>query len=82
MPDPKSIRQDKFIQQQVEEHIRQLSGPDKTGTETKIKLLRGDIEAYAKQCIKWPHEYVLAGNNKDRVAYSQLNITEWMAVEL
>ena len=34
---------------------------------------------YIKQCIKWPHEYVLAGNNKDRVAYNHLNITQWMA---
>ena len=34
---------------------------------------------YVKQRVKWTHEYVLAGNNKDRVAYNQLNITQWMA---
>ena len=33
----------------------------------------------SKQHVKWPHEYVLAGNNKDRVAYNQLTITQWMA---
>ena len=26
----------------------------------------------------WPHEYVLAGNAKDRVTYNQLNITQFM----
>ena len=25
------------------------------------------------------HKYVLAGNIKDRVAYNQLNITQWIA---
>ena len=34
---------------------------------------------YVKQHVKWPHEYVLAGNNKDCVNYNQLNITQWMA---
>ena len=29
--------------------------------------------------MKWRHEYVLSGNNKDRVAYNQLNKTQWMA---
>ena len=41
MPDLKSIRHDQFIQQQVEERIKQLSGLDKKGTEIKIKSLRG-----------------------------------------
>ena len=80
MPDLKSIRQDKFIQQQVEERIKQLAGSDKKGTETKIKSLRGgEVDVYVKQRVKWPHEYVLAGNNKDRINYNQLNITQWMA---
>ena len=34
---------------------------------------------YVKQRMKWPHEYVLAGNTKDCVNYNQLNITQWMA---
>ena len=63
MPDLKSIRQDKFIQQQVEERIRKLSGLDKTGTETKIKL-NGNMNMF------W--------NNKHRIAYKQLNITQWI----
>ena len=80
LPDLKSIRHDRFIQQQVEERIKQLSGLDKKGIETKIKSLRGgEVDVYVKQRVKWPHEYVLAGNTKDRVTYNQLNITQWMA---
>ena len=41
LPDLKSIRQDRYIKQQVEERIRQLSGLDKKGTETNVKSLRG-----------------------------------------
>ena len=59
--------------------IRQLSGLDKKGTEQKIKSQRGDVDVCVKQHIKWPHEYVLAGNTKDRIADNQLNITQWMA---
>ena len=29
--------------------------------------------------VKWPHEFVLEGITKDRVAYNQLNITQWIA---
>ena len=79
LPDLKSIRHDKFIQQQVEEHIRQLSDLDKKSTEQKIKSQRGNVDIYVKQHVKWPHEYVLAGNTKDCIAYNQLNITQWMA---
>ena len=28
---------------------------------------------------KWPHKYVLAGNNKERVTYDQLTMGRWMA---
>ena len=32
-----------------------------------------------KNRIKWPHEYVLSGLNKERVTYDQLNVTQWVA---
>ena len=41
LPDLKSIRQDRYIKEQVEERMRQLSGLDKKGTETNVKSLRG-----------------------------------------
>ena len=57
LPDLKSIRHDRLIQQQVGYHIRQLSGLDKKGTETKIKSLRGEVDVYIKQHVEWTHEF-------------------------
>ena len=63
LSDLKSIRQDRYIQQQVEERIRKLSSLDKKGTEQNIKSQRGGgVDVYVKQRVKWPHKYVLAGN--------------------
>ena len=75
--DLKSIRQDRYIQ--VEERIQQLSGLDKKGTEQINSQRGGGADVYVKQRVKWPHEYVLAGNTKDCIAYNQLNTTLWMA---
>ena len=30
-------------------------------------------------CVKWPHEYILSGNSKERISYDQLSITQWVA---
>ena len=30
--------------------------------------------------VKWPHEFVLAGQNKDWISYNQLFPIQWMAV--
>ena len=32
-----------------------------------------------KNRIKWPHEYVLSGLNKERFSYNQLSVTQWVA---
>ena len=29
--------------------------------------------------MKWPHEYVLSGSQKERISYDQLSVTQWMA---
>ena len=36
----------------------------------------GSVDIYAKERVKWPHEFVLGGNTKDRITYNQLNITQ------
>ena len=80
LPDLYTIRHDKLIQEQVEERIRQLPSSDKKGTDPRIKSQRGgSVDMYVKEKVKWPHEYVLTGNTKDRVTYNQLNITQFMA---
>ena len=68
MPSLHTFRNDRSIQDQIQDRLRELSGIDKKGTDQKIKSQR----------VKWPHEYVLAGNTKDRITYNQLNITQFM----
>ena len=46
---------------------------------SKQKSLRGgSVEVIVPNRIKWPHEYVLSGSQKERVSYDQLSITKWM----
>ena len=37
----------------------------------------GDV--YVGTQVKWLHEYVLGGQNKERVTYNQLPPIQWMA---
>ena len=70
------------MQRQVEERIRQLSAIDNKGNNSKIKLQRGGggaVNVYVKQYVKWPDDYILASNTKDRIAFQQLNIIQWMS---
>ena len=67
LPDLHTIRHDKLVQEQVEERIRQLANSDKKGTDPRIKSQRGgSVDIYVKEKVKWPREYVLAGNTKDK----------------
>ena len=46
----------------------------------KIKSQRGGpVDVYVSNRVKWPHEFVLAGENKERVTYDQLSPIQWMA---
>ena len=44
-----------------------------------LKFKGGSVDIYVKERVKWDHEFVLAGNTKDRITYNQLNITQWTA---
>ena len=80
MPSLYTLRNDRSIQDQIQDRLRELSGVDKRGMDQKIKSQRGGaVDIFVKEKVKWPHEYVLAGNTKDRITYNQLNITQWMA---
>ena len=76
--DLQSLRQDASLQMQVERRLHELASLNKTGT--KVKSLRGGpVEELVPNRVKWPHEYVLSGNSKERISYDQLSITQWMA---
>ena len=78
VPDLNTLRQDAMIQLKVEERLKQLQESDKPG---KIKSLRGGgaVEVLVQNKVKWPHEYVLSGSNKERVSYDHLSILQWVA---
>ena len=82
LPSLSSIRQHANIQQQVDHRIHKLSLLAKTGADAKLKSRGGGggpVEVYIKNKVKWPHEYVLAGVNKERISYDQLTMGQWMA---
>ena len=83
LPSLSSIRQNANIQQQVDHRIHELSLLAKPGTDAKLTSQGGGggggSEVYIKNKVKWPHEYVLAGVNKERISYDQLTMGQWMA---
>ena len=80
VPSLVDIRQNANIQEKVDQRIKELQQLSNTGTDSKIKSLRGgSVDIFVKNRVKWPHEYVLAGNIKERVSYDQLTMGQWMA---
>ena len=60
MPNLQSIRQDAFIQSQVDQRLKELTNSDNAGT--KIKSLRGGpVDVVVPNRVKWPQEFVLSG---------------------
>ena len=70
IPPPSQLREEARIQEEVQSRLRHLAGNVKPGM-TKLKSQRGGV--------RWPHEFVLSGQNKDRVTYNQLSPVQWMA---
>ena len=80
VPSLADIRQNANIQEKVDQRIKALQQLSNTGTDSKIKSLRGgSVDIFVKNRVKWPHEHVLAGNIKERVSYDQLTMGQWMA---
>ena len=80
LPTLENLKKNVSIQQLVEDRIKELQQISKTGTDPKFKSQRGgQVEVLVKNRVKWPHEYVLAGSNKERVTYDQLTMGQWVA---
>ena len=46
----------------------------------KIKSQRdGSVEVFVQNRVKWPHEFVLLSQNKDRLSDNQLSPIQWVA---
>ena len=78
MPSLQSIRQDAFIQSQVDQRLRDLAQNTTAGT--KLKSLRGGpVEVLVSNRVKWPQEFILSGFKKERIQYDQLSVVQWVA---
>ena len=78
LPDLYKIRQDAYIQSQVDQRLRDLASNENSGT--KIKSLRGGaIEVVVPNRVKWPQEFVLSGSKKEQIQYDQLSVVQWVA---
>ena len=60
-----SVADETLLQLKVDQRLQELSYLAKSGT--------------FSNGLRWPHEYVLSGLNKERVSYDQLNVTQWVA---
>ena len=78
LPPPDKLREEARIQLEVQNRLKQLSEQAAPGTD-KIKSQRGgSVEVFVKNRVKWPHEFVLSGQNKDRLSYNQLSPIQWV----
>ena len=69
-----------LLQLKVDQRLQELSNLAKSGTISKLKSQRGgNVDVLVKNRVRWPHEHVLSGLNKERISYDQLNITQWVA---
>ena len=75
-----ALRQDALVQAQVEQRLLEITQLSRAGTDSRVKSqCGGKIEVLVKNRVKWPHEYVLSGPNKERIGYDQLTVTQWVA---
>ena len=79
IPPPSQLREEARIQEEVQSRFRHLADNVKSGM-AKLKSQRGgSVDAFVNHKVRWPHEIVLSGQNKDRVTYNQLSHVQWMA---
>ena len=76
---PSHLREGARIQEEVQNRLRHLADSVKPDM-GKIKSQRGGaVDVFVSHKVRWPHEFVLSGQNKDRITYNQLSPVQWMA---
>ena len=79
IPKPCQLREEARVQEEVQSRLRHLADNVQLSI-GKIKSQRGGaVDVFVNHKIRWPHEFVLSGQNKDRVTYNQLSSVQWMA---
>ena len=65
------------IQKAVVQRLSELQHLNSIGMSQKMKSQCAGV--FVKHKVRWLHEYILAGSNKERVTYDQLTMGQWMA---
>ena len=79
IPPPSCFREEARIQEEVQNRLRHLADNMKPGM-GKIKSKSGGaMDVFVSHKVRWQHEFVLSGQNKDRITYNQLSPVQWMA---
>ena len=78
IPQLHTISQDLLIQAKVEKRLKELAEAEKSGTHKQKSLRGGPAEVLVPNKVKWLHEYVLSGSQKEHVSYDQLSVVQWV----
>ena len=78
MPHPVTTPTLPNLVEHVQQRLEELTRLNATGTDTKIKSQRGGVDIFVKNRVRWPHEHVLSGSNKERISYDQLTVLQWV----
>ena len=81
IPSISHLQNSPAVQRGMEERLRHVSGgPGGQESQGKYKSQRGGPEVvYVPRQVPWPQNYILAGPEKQRVGYDDLNIFQWVA---
>ena len=67
------------VQMKVDRRIKDLNQSSRDIGKLKYKSLRGgDVDVQVRHKVHWPHEAILSGVTRQRVAYDQLSLTQWV----
>ena len=67
------------VQKKVDKRIKDLNQSSRSAGKLKYKSLRGgDVDVQVRHKVHWPHEAILSGVTRQRVAYDQLSLTQWV----
>ena len=67
------------VQRKVDRRIKDLNQSSCDIGKLKYKSLRGgDVDVQVRHKVNWPHEAILSSVTRQRVAYDQLSLTQWV----
>ena len=79
IPPPNRLRKEARIEEEVQNNLRHLADNIKPGINEIESKRGGAVDVFVNHKVRWPHEFVLSDQNKDRVTYNQLSPVQWMA---